>query len=400
MVRKPLTVLAACLLLASAAAAKRQTLHLVNGSRITGEVEKTADGYQVTLGANQVVTIPADQVASVEDVVTPRMEYEKRLAETDPDSFADHYRLGKWAFDRGEGYYPFALAEFKAALKIKPGDEAAALMLKQTQAKLAAPEDDGDGGEDGDTEEKDDGDKTKKPSKVMDMKDVNRIRLRELRKDDAVFIGFRNNVVNRFVESRRGRGDFSERGFERTFLGWPNARKARYMLDNLAESDFEMLDDIVIRSDPKFMREFQSLWPVLSKIVEGQDLRGNPKIPDLDLVKRGANRTRIQYTNFYLLSRYGKDGWKMIDRDQPDKSLLLQYGLPEKLAIKPHPARVNPVFTGPDDAKYKQVYQWIEKLSGPPHHGYTLSFRPPSDKKETPATRPADEAAPAATPVE
>ncbi len=362
-----------------AAFAKRQTLKLKNGNEITGEVRKTDAGYRVRIGPGQVITIGADDVEAVVDVVTPEDEYKQRLGQIDPNDPAARYELGKWAFSKG--YLKIAQKELKAAMGLRKDYEMAAILLRRVEDRLREPTT--QTGEEGDGEEPaggDGGGTDVTGPKLMGMADINRIRLYELGPNERVPVLLRNGVVQRFIESMRGKGDFRDSGFERQFLRYDNLRKAQYMLAELGKDNWGMKDDIVVRADPKFMIDYRNrIWPlVLQRCATNECHGGSEGKGSLKLFRSAARQTELHYTNLLVLDTYAKNTLRMIDRDMPDKSLLLNYLLPQKIAEFRHPADVNfpPAFQSREDALYKVVRDWVEALKGPPHHGYPVQYRP------------------------
>jgi len=73
------------------------------------------------------------------------------------------------------------------------------------------------------------------------------------------------------------------------------------------------------------------------------------------------------FGNFVRLNKTSIAEWQMIDRDFTDKSLLLQFGLPQWLADRPHPqvAGWAPYFSGTKDARYLATKKWIVGLRRP-----------------------------------
>jgi hypothetical protein len=102
-----------------------------------------------------------------------------------------------------------------------------------------------------------------------------------------------------------------------------------------------------------------------------------------------ANNDQVVYTNFYILSMYnGRDG-KMIDRDQPAKSLLLQYALPKTVTSTPHPKIDTHHFADATSPEFQAIVTWIKSLSFPrPNYGITYEVPGPAPIA-TPATMPA-----------
>jgi hypothetical protein len=83
-----------------------------------------------------------------------------------------------------------------------------------------------------------------------------------------------------------------------------------------------------------------------------------------------ATSTEQQYTNFYIMSSYANADGKMIDRDAPEKSLFLQYGLPYASASIKHPKMEERKLTGPNDPKLRPMFEWVKALTFPkPNYG-------------------------------
>ena len=91
---------------------------------------------------------------------------------------------------------------------------------------------------------------------------------------------------------------------------------------------------------------------------------------------------RIPYTNFAILVGYTFEGGRrLIDRSTHKKSVLLQYGLPPKMAQRRHSKEIPPLFVNNKNVNYKRVLQWIEGLSKPNYPDYRLRYRPPFGMK-------------------
>jgi len=372
-----------------------QKLNLKTGGSIVGEVVRTEDGYKVTIRPGQTMVIPADQVESIEDVVTPETEYQQRLAGIDAKDPKARYDLGQWAFR--EGHLKIARKELQESLKLRPDFEMAKLLLQAVEEKIAEAEADGDDRAGGKGEPR----VTEKILKeLMTEKDINRIRLMELDEADKVVVRFRNDVVKRFIEAWRGRDEFAGRNYERVFRGYDNTRKARYILRKVDRDNWAMKDDVQVTTDPQFMLDFRTkVWPILARTCGSSDCHGG-KDPGgrLKLYRLVGPRDRINYTNFYVLSVLSRGGLDLMDRDHPSKSLLLEYGLPREIAEFPHPVEIPFAFRDRSDPKYVLVHEWIDSLRKPPLHRYPVSYRP-LWQKAAPTTAPAWPPAPASAPT-
>ena len=57
----------------------------------------------------------------------------------------------------------------------------------------------------------------------------------------------------------------------------------------------------------------------------------------------------------------------VVDRDRPDESLLLVFGLPDR-----HPGKIPQVFRNQDAINYRRVRDWIATLNKDPGYGIKL----------------------------
>lgn len=82
------------------------------------------------------------------------------------------------------------------------------------------------------------------------------------------------------------------------------------------------------------------------------------------------------YTNFLALNLAVIDGHPVINRDKPEESLLLQWGLPRNEAKFPAPnvKGWKPCFSSPRDSRFKALAKWIETTSAT--EGMTLPAAP------------------------
>jgi len=381
---------------------------LKDGTTFRGKVTETKNTYQIELRPGASVTVAKADVASVEDATTPAEEYRRRLAKIDPKDADERVKLGRWALDRG--LLEIARKELTAALALEKNHEVASLLLRQVEARIAArrPQTrptDAKGPDKGPIAV---GGAPIAPEWLVTEDEIYRIRLEELRRTDRVRVRFRNNLINRFIEMMRGRGDFRIPGHADRFRGWPPVRQALYILDNVDRDDVSFKDDIRIGSDPRFMVDFRSrIWPIVAARCASAECHGGQK-PEgkLRLFNVAARNDRIDYTNFLILDSYVSQKGEMINRDRTEASLLLQYGLPPEQAQHRHPKvkSTPPAYTSRNAANYRRVLEWIESLKGPPHPEYRVKLRIPWAPKgqgillpdaepgsTQPATQPADD---------
>ena len=304
-------------------------------------------------------------------------EYERKLAAIDPNNADARYILGKWAYDNHQ--LEAARTELKAALELRPRFERARLLLRLVESSLAPVSRPAAKSTQAAVTPR--AAETPEASSKMyvGQEDIYRIRLEELKADDIVKVEFRNNVVERFLTKMRGQGDFAEPAFEVTFKGYGPVQKASYMLTQIAPDDSEIKDDILIKTDPAAMRDFRiRIWPIVRSYCASSRCHGaeGGKGGVRFIVKPGADE-RMVYTNFLILDGTAIKGKRIVDRDHPEESLLLQYGLPVSASTAVHPVTIRQLYTDTNAQNYRTIYDWIETLAGPPHPNYRLAYKPP-----------------------
>jgi len=374
------TAVAALTLLIGAVAAEK-LVTLKDGTKLTGQVEKTADGLRIRTRSGVVVVVGADSVADIKDVKTPESELKERLAaagDKDPDKL---YEVARWAADND--LLVEARTILKKVLALKEDHENAKLLLRLVDSSLAMTtrpatpvEEAGKG-------------IFLKPSMLLTREDVYRIRLYELRRGDKVAIEFRDKALDRFIESMRGVGIFAEPDGERRFRAVPRVDQARYILGN-TNRESKIRQDILIKTDPKVMSTFRSrIWPIVAKGCASSLCHGGTKgAGRLVFFNVPLRDDRIAYTNFFILQGWEVQGRKLIKRDNPEMSLLLQYGLPPKLARLPHPGPMEPLFRSTQDRTYRTILDWIRSLRYPLPGEYGVKYRIPGLPVEPPSTQP------------
>ena len=372
--------LATCLLLTSSLAiAAPQTVNLKNGGSITGEVTKTPDGYVVRQANGIEVSLRESQVASVTEPTDFASEYQKKLAQIDVKSAEAHIGLAQWAEDQGQ--LECARKELQSALQIDATNEKAKLLLRRVEGRLNRPA----------TPAAPAGAATVAPAtqvstsfpnaskELVSDDDIYRIRLAEYKPNEPVSVRLTNKVVDRFVTCNRGLGDFTDRDFEKKFRALPATEQMQYMIDNTTTDDVDIRKDIQIQDDPSFMTEFRRVWPTIEQTCATAQCHGGGRPVGGFKLYRGPGKN-VDYTNFLILSAFVKGDNRMVDRTRPDKSMLLQFGLPKDIAQTPHPKQIS-AFTNQDDAKYRRIMQWINSLNGPEQPAYRISYRPPTYMK-------------------
>jgi len=143
----------------------------------------------------------------------------------------------------------------------------------------------------------------------------------------------------------------------------------------LSKGDAKMAKDVRIMTDPAPLLEFRlKIQPMIAMGCGSAACHGGNKAGNFSLYP--GDSTAAIYTNFYILQTYSKTVDKVkylaMDREVPDHSLALQYGLPAAVGKPPHPdtAGWKPRFRTTTDPAYLVVYDWLSKSLRLPQPDY------------------------------
>jgi hypothetical protein len=232
---------------------------------------------------------------------------------------------------------------------------------------------------------------------------INILRAMEMAPNERVTGRFEGKTLEEFwnnVIMNRPTGDKSKAAHDR-FLAPANfPAQLRLIKDS---GNLKYLQGIVTISDPAALAAYRSGTGVSNYVLQNCATAEchasiSRRAGNFRLVQP-ATTPEQQYTNFYILSMYANRDGKMIDRDNPEKSLLLQYSLPYANASIPHPHVDIHRLSGPSDPRVRTAINWIRALAFPkPNYGitYQVPVTEPAATASTPAasaatqgTRPA-----------
>lgn len=132
----------------------------------------------------------------------------------------------------------------------------------------------------------------------------------------------------------------------------------------------DMYDQVNVIGQPRSMQLFRDEvhagWLVTS--CASTACHGGSDSGRLRLFNYRPTADASVYTNFLILDRFEtRDGKRLIDTEDPERSLLLQMGLPRDDARVPHP-RIpgwQPAFRNREARRYLQAIEWIRSLYRP-----------------------------------
>lgn len=349
----------------------------VTGQALEGDIEERREDIVVTRKGMQQ-HIARNQVASINYLTTISKELRSDLAKLPPEDWAGRVMLSRKAFDAGE--YALARELAQQALDINPNSREAVDMIDLARRQAALEVRTAN---------------TTRPTTVphqapnlVSEQDINAIRQFEVQQLDEkrIRIKFLNDVRKRFAT-------LPQRG--KSFYELSNFQQAIAIVN---EGDAQMRRDVVITDDPVAVKDFKSLQ---RQILAGCGTMGcHAPAGGVGIVLFSMPESEATtYTNFLTLSTYWRETnaagegvfgnagtrYHMIDRQNPNQSLLLQYCLPIPVADIPHPkvAGFRPMIQSRNDTLYHRLEVWIGQTLRPVEPAYEVAYIPSAKPRAT-----------------
>ncbi|MCC6422908.1 MAG: tetratricopeptide repeat protein [Phycisphaerales bacterium] len=384
MLRRWMMGVAVCVL-GSALWADQGVVTLKDGHKMEGDVTEKEDMVIVTIRGIQTQLKRAD-VQSISYIESLDKEYQQRLEKLDPKDVQGRLQLARWAFDNHR--YDLARDAVEKALAIDPNNEEATTFLELIRRQSAMERNQGQENTRPTPSENTGGQGVRPPApsaerRVLTADNVNTIRQFELRPTDTnVRVRFENDVKRRFVAAYNQDQNY-----------FNNLQPVDQAIEILNQADEKFTRDVRILSDPQSMLEFRRfVQPMVLQNCATSACHGGSAGGKLVLFNNGEATDTVAYTNFYILQNYAKTlsapgssfgsgptQRKLIDRTQPEMSLLAQYGLQPDKSDLDHPqvAGYRPIFRSRDDARYKQLITWMRDSLRPVEPNYGIDYTPP-----------------------
>jgi hypothetical protein len=395
-------------LLASTAAGREGIVKTRDGRSISGDITETDDGVSIN-ARGVVLNLTASQIAGVEYPESIDVQYQERLGKLAADDVKGRLDLARWAFEQQE--YTLSRDAAQQALDIDANSTEAVTMLNtiRVQMRLEQNKADADALTDeatNDSEMPDDEtavDDSDQPvpidrrveRRLLTNDDINRIRQAELKPtDNAVRIRFDNDVENRFINATNQNASI--------FRNLRPIQKAEAIIN---DENPEFREDVRILSDPQAMMDFRrQVQPLVLNGCAAMACHGGINGGELILFSP-SDSDGTAYTNFYILDQFavagadttqvfGKGEQRMIDRANPDQSLLLQYAIPADQSDADHPPvrGWRAIFRNMQDPRYQQTLNWIARGLKPVQPDYEIEYVPPTGQSAEEATEPQPDA--------
>lgn len=260
------------------------------------------------------------------------------------------------------------------------------------------------------------------PPPVSDA-DIQRLRLAELRLDgpaEVVRVRFLRKARQRdlpleVLDTLRRRSDFRPAWEDVLTRGLPHEKLQ--LIVRLTGT--EHAERIAVDSDPAVFDAFRRrVLPLVNRGCARSGCHGGKGAREFRFPVGSSSSDTYAYTAFVLLDQRQTVHGPLVNRANPEESVLLTYMLPPEATDRGHPPvgrgpAFKPVVRSRDDRLYAAVLEWIDQLAVPrPEYGLAYenpyagrrsrAATAPADVESSPATRPATAPAPspAAAPPE
>jgi hypothetical protein len=233
--------------------------------------------------------------------------------------------------------------------------------------------------------------------KVLTNQQISTIRLMEMRSEDRNINGsiprqVREDFWNTVIV-KDSNADLSQAAHN-NFLRPDNFLDPALRIRESGNPKF--IEGVVVNTDPAALAEFKTnINTYVLQNCATAACHGSEKGGDFRILTARDNPS--VYTNFYVMTSYNaRTGGRVIDRDNPERSLFIQYSIPRQQAAFTHPGEgvAHNKLSGTQDARYQTFVNWVRTLTLPkPNYNISLEVGgapatpPPATPPATPPAR-------------
>lgn len=385
-----------------------QSLLVMNdGRRFRGKI-KSKDRFEIVLEIAGIDT--RFKLADILDIVPLKTfdEYYRELKSSiTRENYLQRLQLCQWIYRRHR--LELAATELEELLDDNPRlDEArellrivnAAIELEDAQAEARLEKQGGDGPKAAPGE----GAGQLSPTMLLSDDQVNLIRVYEIDVKNPPPLLIRRSTIERLL---------NEHAMDESFPTSPEGKKAYYRRDPIdILSDMfrlqarDLYGEVHVRGEPlslnKFRLRVHNTW--LMNSCATNQCHGGLEAGRFFLFNKQSHTANTVYTNLLILERTSLHGEPFLNYDRPERSPLLQLGLPQDRSIFPHPQvdGWRPTFRDQSDPQFTRAVDWMRSMYTP-RPDYPIEYQPPFvtfdlDRGEAVAPESGNEAIPGGTP--
>lgn len=381
--------MAICLVSGSARASEA-VVTTYDGRTLTGELV-SQDQKTVTLLISGIKTpIPQRSIQSIEIKDAPHEQYRKLRAELEDDDLDGRYRLAYVMYEKK--WFELAMTELQSLGRDFPDVDKVGSLRDLVQSKFEKQQNETrritrpvPGGQNGTVNEVT---QTPGPEQRMTEEDINAIRVYEVDLAEEPRITLTPETIEKLYDTYATDDRLTKD--RRAFRKLTGDQQLKVLFDLQAR---ELYPEVVIRQDAPALKAFRSQvhQRYVLNYCAASGCHGDNSPGNLFLFRIQPNSDATVYTNFYALNRLKRGEDSMIDRDEPNRSLLLQFGLKRDAASTPHPEVQGwrPQFLNEEDKRFVLYTESLDLL-WKPAPDYGISYSPPvwrkdADEAEEPA---------------
>ena len=362
-------------------------VELRDGSVLSGELIEDRYDAVVLRIEGVLTTLPRESVVRTRFDLSLEEKYQRFRENIAPDQYLRRLDLAQWLFK--ERAYELARRELIEIVAESQLPDAIQL-LRMVKAQIDLENDALPKGRS--TERRPSGDgvgtvdlKDMLPNQVVTAEDVNLMRVYE--------IDFRSPPSRVHVPSEVIRELLETYGASPLIPGDSSGRTRLFRAEPMEIVDLmfqlkarEFYPRIQVKSEPPslnlFRQRVHDAW-VIPNCATSR-CHGGLDGGRFFLHRRGSKSERVRYSNLLILERWNELDQPLIDWQDPERSLIIQYALPRKDARFPHPdvKGWRPIFTSGNNRVLRDSLRWIESMYRP-RPGYPVEYEPPV--LETPA---------------
>ena len=299
-------------------------------------------------------------------------QYLQRRLAIDPEDLASHLALCNWLIQ--ERQYEYARDELQQ-IRERHADPESIKAMRFVEAQLqlhrsseehksASPTDDAAASRAA----------TTMPRTLTD-DEVNLIRVYEIDLEDPPHLRVPRTAVQELIASYGSSSLVPDTEAEQASLYQADSIDLVRLIFRLRARELYPLIEVI--GEPTALRLFRErvhdTW--LMNNCSTSRCHGGSNSGRLRLLQTGAATDRVRYTNLLILDRFRtKEGVPLLDWEQPEQSLLVQYGLPRSETTTPHPAVKGwkPLFTGRQRSMKDGAALWMNSMMQSPRPEYPI----------------------------
>jgi hypothetical protein len=319
------------------------------------------------------LTLKRSQISHV--LLEPSLDeqYLQRRLAIDPEDVSSHLALCNWLIQ--ERQYEYAKSELEQVRKRHADPESIkAMRFVEAQLELHRSSEQTPGN-DGTDDEESGASSAPIPRTITD-EEVNLVRVYEIDLQNPPRLLVPRTAVRELIESYGSSSLVPDTEAEQASLYQAESIDIVRLLFRLRAR--ELYPTIEVIGEPTALRLFRErvhdTW--LMNNCSTSRCHGGSNSGRLRLLRDGSATDRVRYTNLLILDRFStRDGEPLLDWENPDQSLLIQYGLPRSETTTPHPpvSGWKPLFTGRQRAMKDGAVQWMRSMMQSPRPEYPIA---------------------------